>query len=177
MIVHFLFAVIFEKSEKKRPRKLGNDLLVIDVGSVTFRKLSVFQWNDIDVKITELVWFFDEEIFNQCTLSLFMPCSAWVPVHTLRIRIIFCSFHFHFVASQFGQSLLQLDSSQSTLKSQMQGQAKLLNEVVYFPAFQCSAVQFIKLLVHLQCSAVLNKWIPFGLARVLWRSTDDVKML
>lgn len=83
----------------------------------------------------------------------------------------------HEQASQFGQSLLQLDSSQSTLKSQMQGQAKLLNEVVYFPAFQCSAVQFIKLLVHLQCSAVLNKWIPFGLARVLWQSTDDVKML
>ena len=37
--------------------------------------------------------------------------------------------YFHPVASQFGQSLLQLDSSQSTLNSQMQGQAKLLNEV------------------------------------------------
>ena len=32
-------------------------------------------------------------------------------------------------ASQFGQSLLELDSSQSALNSQMHGQAKLLNEV------------------------------------------------
>ena len=40
---------------------------------------------------------------------------------------LFCCYYF--VAGQFGQSLLQLDSSQSTLKSQMQDQAKLLNEV------------------------------------------------
>ena len=40
---------------------------------------------------------------------------------------LFCCYYI--VAGQFGQSLLQLDSSQSTLKSQMQDQAKLLNEV------------------------------------------------
>ena len=44
---------------------------------------------------------------------------------------LFSLFHFlsHPLASHFGQSLLQLDSSQSTLNSQIQGQAKLLNEV------------------------------------------------
>lgn len=35
----------------------------------------------------------------------------------------------HEQASQFGQSLLELDSSQSTLNSQMRGQAKLLSEL------------------------------------------------
>ncbi|KAL9966220.1 hypothetical protein ACROYT_G024263 [Oculina patagonica] len=35
----------------------------------------------------------------------------------------------HEQASQFGQSLLELDSSQSALNSQMHGQAKLLNEL------------------------------------------------
>lgn len=47
----------------------------------------------------------------------------------------------HEQASHFGQSLLQLDSSQSTLNSQIQGQAKLLNELEASFAANVSAIE------------------------------------
>ena len=61
---------------------------------------------------------------------------------------LFCCYYI--VAGQFGQSLLQLDSSQSTLKSQMQDQAKLLNEVIIVKS------------INLLCIIVRDSEIPYN---------------
>ena len=55
--------------------------------------------------------------------SLLRPCCFCIFNIVTNLCVLFNT------ASQFGQSLLELDSSQSALNSQMHGQAKLLNEV------------------------------------------------
>ncbi|XP_074623051.1 dynactin subunit 2-like isoform X1 [Acropora palmata] len=68
----------------------------------------------------------------------------------------------HEQASHFGQSLLQLDSSQSTLNSQIQGQAKLLNELEASFAANVSAVEANCERVESRVSVLLEKFETKG---------------
>ncbi|XP_015756498.1 PREDICTED: dynactin subunit 2-like [Acropora digitifera] len=68
----------------------------------------------------------------------------------------------HEQASHFGQSLLQLDSSQSTLNSQIQGQAKLLNELEASFAANVSAVEANCERVESRVNVLLEKFETKG---------------
>ncbi|CAH3140390.1 unnamed protein product [Porites lobata] len=68
----------------------------------------------------------------------------------------------HEQAGQFGQSLLQLDSSQSTLKSQMQDQAKLLNELEASFTANVAAIEANCARVEARMNALLEKFETKG---------------
>lgn len=68
----------------------------------------------------------------------------------------------HEQASHFGQSLIQLDSSQSSLSSQMQGQAKLLAELEASFTANVSAIEANCERVESRVNVLLEKFETKG---------------